>query len=123
MKIDKSKLMKKAWEIARNAVKNFGGKIIEYISESMKTAWREMKKSTENVFYVLKMIGYAADARDFDCIPDRWEISLTESTVDPGDSHEEYDNRFVTIEVYEEKSEALETIEEIRENHTNVALI
>ena len=39
----KSEIMRRAWEIARNAVKIFGGKVREYLSESMKLAWAEAK--------------------------------------------------------------------------------
>jgi hypothetical protein len=45
MKINKSELMKKAWEIARTAVETFGGKVREYFSESLKMAWGEAKNS------------------------------------------------------------------------------
>ena len=123
MKIDKSKLMKTAWEIARTAVKIFGGKILEYISESLKIAWRDMKKTSEKIYYVLKMTAFAADARDFNCIPDRWEITLTTSENDSGDSHEEYDDRFIITEIYEDKNDALDTISELQNEHKNVVLI
>lgn len=44
----KKEIMTRAWEIAREAVKSFGGKVREYISEALKMAWREnrgMKKA------------------------------------------------------------------------------
>jgi hypothetical protein len=47
MKIDKSKLMKTAWEIAKTAQIEFGGHSSEYIAESMKIAWTEMKSTSE----------------------------------------------------------------------------
>lgn len=37
-------VMKRAWEIAKAAVKNFGGKAREYMSEALKMAWAEFKK-------------------------------------------------------------------------------
>src|SRR5690625_4547934 len=37
-------VMTKAWEIARKGVKKFGGKAIEYISESLRIAWALVKK-------------------------------------------------------------------------------
>ena len=49
MKIDKSKLMKNAWKIARKAHAEFGGKVREYFSESLKSAWCDAKKSEINV--------------------------------------------------------------------------
>lgn len=35
----KKEIMTKAWKIAKEAVKKFGGKAIEYIAEAMKMAW------------------------------------------------------------------------------------
>lgn len=32
------RVMKRAWEIAREAVSNFGGKVKEYLSEALKMA-------------------------------------------------------------------------------------
>ena len=37
-------VMTKAWEIARKGVEKFGGKAIEYISESLRIAWALVKK-------------------------------------------------------------------------------
>lgn len=37
-------IMTRAWEIAKEAVIKFGGKAIEYISESLKLAWKEVKE-------------------------------------------------------------------------------
>lgn len=36
--------MTRAWEIAKEAVVNFGGKAVEYIAEAMKMAWAEVKE-------------------------------------------------------------------------------
>ena len=36
-------VMKRAWEIARNGVKKFGGKVKEYFSIALKLAWKELK--------------------------------------------------------------------------------
>lgn len=38
------KVMTRAWEIAREAVVNFGGKAVEYIAEALKMAWAEVKE-------------------------------------------------------------------------------
>lgn len=35
----KKEVMTNAWEIAKGAVKKFGGKAVEYIAEAMKMAW------------------------------------------------------------------------------------
>lgn len=37
-------IMTRAWEIAKEAVANFGGKAVEYIAEAMKMAWAEVKE-------------------------------------------------------------------------------
>ena len=43
-------IMTRAWEIAREAVANFGGKVREYIAEAMKMAWAETRSAVdENV--------------------------------------------------------------------------
>ncbi|MCE2069305.1 hypothetical protein ACXOJ3_09560 [Streptococcus thermophilus] len=39
----KKEVMKNAWGIAKNAVKKFGGKAIEYIAEALKMAWADAK--------------------------------------------------------------------------------
>lgn len=36
-------IMKNAWEIARKGQEEFGGKVSEYLSESMKIAWKEAR--------------------------------------------------------------------------------
>lgn len=36
-------IMIRAWEIAREGANKFGGKAVEYLSESMKIAWAESK--------------------------------------------------------------------------------
>lgn len=36
-------VMKRAWEIAREGQRKFGGKVSEYLSESLKMAWAEAK--------------------------------------------------------------------------------
>ncbi len=38
-------IMKHAWEIAREGQKRFGGKVVEYLSESLKIAWAATKKN------------------------------------------------------------------------------
>lgn len=41
--------MTNAWKIAKEAVKKFGGKAIEYISEAMKMAWYAAKGGNTSV--------------------------------------------------------------------------
>ena len=45
----KKEVMAKAWEIAKEAVKKFGGKAIEYIAEAMKMAWADAKGGNTSV--------------------------------------------------------------------------
>ena len=42
-KISRSKIMKRAWQIAREGVSKFGGKVKEYFAMSLKIAWAEAK--------------------------------------------------------------------------------
>lgn len=39
-------IMKRAWEIARNGQKKYGGKVSEYFAEALKMAWAETNKVT-----------------------------------------------------------------------------
>lgn len=39
------KVMVRAWEIAREGVKRFGGKVKEYFAEALKLAWKEVKRN------------------------------------------------------------------------------
>lgn len=43
------KVMVRAWEVAREGAKKFGGKAIEYIAEALKLAWKEVKAMVEKV--------------------------------------------------------------------------
>ena len=36
-------VMTRAWAIAKEAVKNFGGKVSQYIAEALRMAWKEVK--------------------------------------------------------------------------------
>lgn len=36
-------VMKKAWEIAKDAVNKFGGKAVQYFAEALKEAWKILK--------------------------------------------------------------------------------
>ena len=42
-------VMTRAWQIAREAVKNFGGKVKEFFSQSLKMAWKEAKGGVKMV--------------------------------------------------------------------------
>lgn len=45
----KSNIMKRAWEIAKNAAKKFGHSVKSYISLALKTAWAEAKGAIKPV--------------------------------------------------------------------------
>lgn len=45
-------VMTNAWEIARNAVKKFGGNAKEYFAAALKLSWAESKSSVKTVFAV-----------------------------------------------------------------------
>lgn len=51
----KKNVMKKAWEIAKEAVKKFGGKSVEYFSEALKIAWKEVKESAAPKYVEIKI--------------------------------------------------------------------
>lgn len=51
-------VMCKAWKIARNAAKKFGGKAIEYIGGALKMAWEAAKGLTEKQISSLVSKGY-----------------------------------------------------------------
>lgn len=70
----KSQVFKKAWQIAKDAVKNFGGKSKEYFREALKQAWsfakQEPKATEKQVAYLESLIkreescGRLSDAKD-----------------------------------------------------------
>ena len=50
------KVMVKAWEIAREGQKKFGGKVSEYLSEALKIAWAIVKKGAKKVSQLPKVV-------------------------------------------------------------------
>ncbi|GGN67657.1 hypothetical protein GCM10007971_38680 [Oceanobacillus indicireducens] len=49
-------VMTKAWEIARNGQKKFGGKVKEYFAEALKMAWAIIKKGVKEVAEYPKVV-------------------------------------------------------------------
>lgn len=47
-------VMKRAWEIARNGVKQFGGMVKEYFAVALKMAWAEVKNEVKRPIEVVK---------------------------------------------------------------------
>lgn len=43
------RVMKRAWEIARNAAEKFGRRAIEYIALALRDAWEEIKKMGRDI--------------------------------------------------------------------------
>lgn len=43
------KVMMRAWEIAKQAAKKFGGRAIEYIAMALKEAWKEIKNMVMDI--------------------------------------------------------------------------
>lgn len=58
-------VMLKAWEIAREGVKKFGGKVKEYFAEALRIAWSIVKKSMGEIKLIgtPKQVAWAEDLR------------------------------------------------------------
>lgn len=59
--MNKSKLMKRAWELAKEGVKKFGGKVREYFAIALSIAWKEFKTMTTKLIGSEKQIKWAND--------------------------------------------------------------
>ena len=62
MKINKKEVMQKAWEIAREGVEKFGGKVKEYFAKALKIAWAIVKKEENQMD---KVNGYEITERNY----------------------------------------------------------
>lgn len=51
--MSKKQVMKRAWELAKNGVKKFGGKVREYFAAALSIAWKEVKSMVKKT----KLIG------------------------------------------------------------------
>ena len=49
MAINKSKLFKTAWQMAKGSAKRLGGNAVEYLSDSLKRAWKSTKQAVADV--------------------------------------------------------------------------
>lgn len=49
MAINKSKLFKTAWQMAKGSAKRLGGNAVEYLSDSLKRAWKSAKQAIADV--------------------------------------------------------------------------
>lgn len=61
MTINKSKLFKTAWQMAKGSAKRLGGNAAEYLSDSLKRAWKSAKQAVADVQSSLK-----SSSRKFD---------------------------------------------------------
>lgn len=52
----KAQVMKRAWEITKEAVKKFGGKVKEYFAQALKMAWAEIKKGAKKMEKIKEII-------------------------------------------------------------------
>lgn len=68
-------VMKKAWEIARNGQKKFGGKVREYFAIALKMAWTIVKKGMEMV----KLVGTESQVRWAESIRKNFIADLTDA--------------------------------------------
>lgn len=46
-------VMIRAWEIARDGVKKFGGKVKEYFAQALVMAWKELKEMASNKIMII----------------------------------------------------------------------
>ncbi|WP_208422086.1 hypothetical protein [Latilactobacillus fragifolii] len=49
MAINKSKLFKTAWQMAKGSAKRLGGNAVEYLSDGLKRAWKSAKQAVADV--------------------------------------------------------------------------
>ena len=60
-------VMKRAWELAKQGVVKFGGKVREYFAASLSIAWKEIKQMSEKTIELVgseKQIKWANDIRE-----------------------------------------------------------
>ena len=84
-------VMKNAWDIARNAARNFGGRASEYIREALRQAWADAKSGAGAADFPRlvgseKQIAWAADIRGQVAVNVARALKLSESDItDHGD--------------------------------------
>lgn len=59
--MNKKQIMKRAWEIAKDGAKKFGGKVREYFAVALSIAWKEMKMMATQLIGSEKQIKWAND--------------------------------------------------------------
>lgn len=61
IEMNKKQIMKRAWEIARNGAKKFGGKVREYFAIALSIAWKEVKAMATKLIGSEKQVKWAKD--------------------------------------------------------------
>lgn len=77
MTINKSKLFKTAWQMAKGSAKRLGGNAVEYLSDSLKRAWKSAKQAVADVQSSLN-----ASSRKFDNVKDMMKQTVTFKRLD-----------------------------------------
>lgn len=77
MTINKSKLFKTAWQMAKGSAKRLGGNAVEYLSDSLKRAWKSAKQAVTDVQSSLN-----ASSRKFDNVKDMMKQTVTFKRLD-----------------------------------------
>lgn len=79
-------VMKRAWEIAKEGAKKFGGKAVEYIAMALKMAWSETRKavlttaagSRKHKSWVAKIVGKHPRFKFDRCFVDSVDYNMSE---------------------------------------------
>lgn len=77
MTINKSKLFKTAWQMAKGSAKRLGGNAAEYLSDSLKRAWKSAKQAVADVQSSLN-----ASSRKFENVKDMMKQIVTFKRLD-----------------------------------------
>ncbi|MHB9289705.1 hypothetical protein [Latilactobacillus curvatus] len=77
MAINKSKLFKTAWQMAKGSAKRLGGNAVEYLSDSLRRAWKSAKQAVADVQSSLN-----ASSRKFENVKDMMEQTVTFKRLD-----------------------------------------
>jgi len=77
MTINKSKLFKTAWQMAKGSAKRLGGNAVEYLSDSLKRAWKSAKQAVADVQSSLN-----ASSRKFENVKDMMKQIVTFKRLD-----------------------------------------
>lgn len=92
-------VMTKAWEIAREGQKEFGGKVKEYFAEALKMAWKIIKKvSTLDEKYNKIKFMVKSTSLDFYGKVDEYFLKATEMIQFTGMTEKEFKNEIQYVD-------------------------